>query len=380
MKQLEEYITVGAKRMRCGYTTGTCAAAAARAAAELLYSGKHVDVVRITTPAGIEVDVDVESTELGCDYAECSVRKDAGDDPDVTDGALVYARVERVAEPGVCIEGGVGVGRVTCAGLDQPIGAAAINSVPRQMIAEQIEQAACAAHVSPDALVTISIPAGVELARKTFNPRLGIEGGISVLGTSGIVRPMSEEALISSIELECSVLHARGVRNLLVCPGNYGNDYARDVLVLDMGPCVQCSNYIGATIDAAVSMGFESVFIVGHIGKMAKVASGAMNTHSRVSDARLETLAAHAAMCGAPTELVGGIMRCVTTDAALDALFDAGFAMQTLASMMARLEERLKARAGAELEIEALVFSNVRGTLGLTSGARRMLEIHRNTQ
>lgn len=375
MKQLEEYINVGVKRMRCGYTTGTCAAAATRAAAEALFSNTRIETVRINTPSGIEVEVDIEGLELGEDYAECSVRKDAGDDPDVTNGMLVYARVERSEKPGVRIEGGMGVGQVTCEGLDQPVGAAAINSVPRKMIAEQIEQAQTPKD-KRGVLVTISIPAGVELAKKTFNPRLGIEGGISVLGTSGIVRPMSEDALVSSIELESSVLYARGVRHLLVCPGNYGRDFARDVLDLNIENCIQCSNYIGACIDSAVSLKFESLLIIGHIGKMAKVASGAMNTHSRVCDARLETLAAHAALCGASQALVGSIMGSMTTDAALDALAEASLIEQTMDSMMMQLDKHLGARAGSSLRIEALVFSSVRGVLGMTDGARELLELH----
>ncbi len=381
MHKLDKYITVGAKRMRCGYTTGTCAAAATRAAAELLFNAQHIPLVRINVPAGIEVDVDIESYDHAGDFAECSVRKDSGDDPDVTDGAFVFARVERVDAPGVHIEGGIGVGRVTREGLDQPVGNAAINSVPRKMIAEQVEEAlkACGdAHDdSRGVLVTISIPAGVELAKKTFNPRLGIEGGISVLGTSGIVRPMSEEALIASIELECSMLYARGVRDVLVCPGNYGRDYARDVLGLDIEDCVQCSNYIGATLDCIVAMGFTSVLIVGHIGKMVKVASGAMNTHSRVSDARLETFAAHAAVCGASSELAARLLESATTDAALDLLDEADLLEPVMASVMEKLELRLRHRAGEDVRIEALVFSNVHGMLGVTDGAGELLNLHR---
>ena len=378
--KLEEYISVGTKRMRCGYTTGTCAAAATRAAAELLVGGRKMDALRIDTPAGIEVDIDIELVEQGANYAQCAVRKDAGDDPDVTDGALVFARVEWRDEPGVTIDGGTGVGRVTSEGLDQPVGAAAINHVPRQMIERQVQEVLAAARADAGLAVTISIPAGIELAKKTFNPRLGIEGGISVLGTSGIVRPMSETALIASIDLECSVLRARDVKDLLVCPGNYGRDYARDVLGLDMDASVQCSNYLGATLDSATTLGFDSVLIVGHIGKMAKVAAGIMNTHSRVADGRLETIAAHAALCGADQNLARVIMDCATTDAALDALADADLLERTMQSLVGALQRRLRARAGQGMQVEALVFSSVRKTLGLTSGARDLLDRHRREQ
>ena len=374
MSRLEEYITVGTKRMRCGYTTGTCAAAAARAAAELLLRGEAVPAVKITTPAGIDVVVEVEEHDAGDGWAQCAVRKDAGDDPDVTDGALVYARVERCDEPGIAIDGGIGVGRITREGLDQPVGAAAINSTPRRMIREQVESACEGVPHGGEQglLVIISIPAGVELAARTFNPRLGIEGGISVLGTSGIVRPMSEDALISSIELEMRTLRARGVADLLVVPGNYGRDFACGQLSLDMDQAVSCSNYFGATLDAAVVLGFERVLIVGHIGKMAKVAGGIMNTHSRVADCRVEVLAAHAALVGAPQEVVEQVMNSATTDAALDAIRACGLADAAMASLMRCLADKLDHRVGGALQVEAIVFSNVHGVLGMTLGAQSL--------
>ena len=375
MKQLEEYINVGTKRMRCGYTTGTCAAAAARAAAELLLHGELVPAVTVSTPAGIDVIVEVEEHDSGNGWAQCAVQKDSGDDPDVTNGALVYARVEFCDKPGITIDGGVGVGRVTREGLDQPVGAAAINSTPRRMIAEQVENVLEEAPAFEKGLfVTISIPAGVELAAKTFNPRLGIEGGISVLGTGGIVRPMSEDALISSIELEMKTLRARGVGDLLVVPGNYGRDFACGQLELDMDQAVSCSNYFGATLDAAVVLGFERVLIVGHIGKMAKVAGGIMNTHSRVADCRVEVLAANAALVGASQEVVAGIMEAATTDAALDALIECGLADATMASLMERLADKLAHRSGT-VQVEAIVFSNVHGVLGKTPGADELAEV-----
>ena len=375
MKQLEEYINVGTKRMRCGYTTGTCAAAAARAAAELLLNGELVPAVTVSTPAGIDVVVEVEEHDSGNGWAQCAVQKDSGDDPDVTNGALVYARIEFCDKPGVTIDGGIGVGRVTREGLDQPVGAAAINSTPRRMIAEQVEKVLEEAPTfEKGLLVTISIPAGVELAAKTFNPRLGIEGGISVLGTGGIVRPMSEDALISSIELEMKTLRARGVVDLLVVPGNYGRDFACGQLELDMDQAVSCSNYFGATLDAAVVLGFERVLIVGHIGKMAKVAGGIMNTHSRVADCRVEVLAANAALVGASQEVVAGIMEAATTDAALDALIECGLADATMASLMERLADKLAHRSGT-VQVEAIVFSNVHGVLGKTPGADELAEV-----
>ena len=376
MRKLEEYINVGTKRMRCGYTTGSCAAAAARAATELLLRGQLVPAVTLLTPAGIEVVIEVEEHDQGEGWAQCAVQKDSGDDPDVTNGALVYARVERCDEPGVHIDGGVGVGRVTREGLDQPVGAAAINSTPRRMINEQVEGVLEAVPDCKGGLrVIISIPAGVELAAKTFNPRLGIEGGISVLGTGGIVRPMSEDALIASIELEMRMLYERGVRDLLVVPGNYGRDFACGQLRLNMDEAVSCSNYFGATLDAACVLGFERLLIVGHIGKMAKVAGGIMNTHSRVADCRVEVLAAHAALVGAPQEVVAQVMGAATTDAALDALKECSLDKPTMASLMNNLADKLAHRVAGKLQVEAIVFSNVHGVLGETPGAKALSQV-----
>jgi len=383
MAKLEEYISVGQKRLRCGYTTGTCAAAASRGAAELLVNGTALSAVSVDTPAGIRVTVDLEEMTWGDGWAQCAVRKDGGDDYDVTDGALVFSRVEWMPEPGIVIDGGIGVGRVTREGLDQPVGAAAINSTPRRMITEQLQevldgtaQSAALADAAQGLKAVISIPVGVELAAKTFNPRLGIEGGISVLGTGGIVKPMSEEALIASIQVEMRMRAAEGVRHLLITPGNYGHDFAEGFMGLDLEQAVQCSNFMGATIDYAVELGFESVLIVGHIGKMAKVATGAMNTHSRVADGRREALAAHAALSGAPCETVQAIMDAVTTDEMLDILDGCGLMEQAMASLTDAVGFQLRHRAGDALRIEAVVFSKVHGLLGKTEGADELIALH----
>ncbi len=369
---LEHYIPVGKTRLRCGYTTGTCAAAAARGAAERLVHGSWPALVELTTPSGIEVRVELEDMQSGPGWASCAVRKDAGDDPDVTDGALVYARVERVDGPGLSIDGGEGVGRVTRPGLDQPVGAAAINTTPRRMICEQM----VAAGLGSGARVIISIPAGVGLAKKTFNPRLGIEGGISVLGTSGIVKPMSEAALIDSVRLELDTVYARGARHVLVTPGNYGEDFSRDVLGLSLKDWALCSNYIGESLDHAAMLGFKSYLLVGHLGKLVKIAGGAMDTHSKTADGRREVLACHAALCGAERALVRAIFDSPTTDRAVELLDAAGLCGPVMASVAQALGERLRYRAG-EMRVEALFFSNKAGVLGKTAGADELLALHR---
>lgn len=377
MRALERYVLVGSTRMRCGYTTGTCAAGASRAAAETLLGADEVTAIEVETPAQVRVVLEVEACEAGKGWASCAVRKDAGDDPDVTDGALVYARVALRERPGVTIEAGRGVGRVTRPGLDQPVGAAAINRVPRKMIEAQLEEAAHGHGYGGGFDVVISIPEGVHLAARTFNPRLGIEGGISVLGTSGIVRPMSDEALVASVEIELRQLYAGGARHLLVSPGNYGCNYARDVLGLDVGTCVQCSNHIGRTVDMATALGFEDMLVVGHIGKLSKVSAGIMNTHSRVADARGEIFAAHTALAGASRELVGRVMGCATTDDMLRVLEEAGLREAVMAGIMERLEGELRRHGQGACDVEAVVFSKVHGLLGMTSGAPRLVELHR---
>ena len=376
MKPLEHYLDVGPQRLRCGYTTGTCAAAASRAAAQLLLTGKAPASVLVETPFGLNVEVEVEEQQLTSQEARCTVVKDAGDDPDVTDGVHVVAAVRRRPE-GVAICGGRGVGRVTRPGLDQPPGEAAINSVPRQMIAQQLRLAAEAAGYRGGLCVTISIPEGEELAEKTFNPRLGIVGGVSVLGTTGIVRPMSEEALLGTIRTELNLHKSEGDKDLLVTPGAYGAAFCRTELGLELTGAVQCSNYIGATLDHAALLGFDTLLLVGHVGKLVKCAAGVMNTHSRVADARRETLAAHAALCGADRSTVEMILNSATTDAALTALSGTGLLEPTMARVTAAIGEQLQRRAGEKLRVEAVVFSNTFGLLGKTVGADSLLCRHR---
>lgn len=374
MKRLEHYLDVGQRRLRCGYTTGTAAAAAACAAARLLLSGEAPRSVLVETPAGLTVEVEVEHAEQDAECARCTVVKDAGDDPDVTDGIHVTAEVKRIPA-GFTVDGGEGVGRVTLPGLDQPPGAAAINSVPRRMIAGQLRLAAEAAGYEGGLEAVLSIPEGAALAAKTFNPRLGIVGGVSVLGTTGIVRPMSEEALIDTLKAELNLHNSMGMRHLLLTPGAYGAAFCEAELGLDLSRAVQCSNYIGAALDHAALLGFETVLLVGHVGKLVKCAAGVMNTHSRVADARRETLCAHAALCGADRATLSAVMDSATTDAALTALGPLRGA--TMERVTAALGQQLQRRAGERTRVEAVVFSNTLGLLGQTEGAQSLLLRHR---
>lgn len=354
------------RKLRTGYTTGSCAAAAAKAAAGMLLSGIVIEQVSLLTPKGITLLLDVEQIHRGHDYVSCAVRKDSGDDPDVTDGIYVYARVTRKSEAGVSIDGGEGVGRVTRKGLEQAAGEAAINKVPRQMIGDAVREEIKKAGYSAGLSVLISIPEGRELAAKTFNPRLGIEGGISVLGTSGIVEPMSEKALTDTIFLEMKMLKERGQDWCYVVPGNYGSDFLTQKLGYDGNQAVKCSNYIGDTIDYAVQLEMKGLLLIGNIGKFVKLAAGVMNTHSRQADCRMEVLAAHAALNGAGQETVQKIMSVINTTEAIKILEEEQILKNTMSSIMDKIDFYLKHRAGKKLAIAALMFSSEYGILGQT--------------
>ena len=365
-------IRSGSKFLRCGYTTGSCAALAAAGAARLLLSGEAPELLRLVTPKGWTVEVPPAEAVLDGEEARCAVRKDAGDDPDVTDGCLVCAAVRRAAE-GIRVFGGAGVGRVTKPGLDRPVGAAAINSVPRRMILQAVEEVCEELGYSGGLSVVISVPGGEQLAHRTFNPMLGIEGGISILGTTGIVEPMSEQALIDTVELELRQAAALSGKRLILTPGSYGEAYLRSCGLDACGvPTVKCSNFIGEALDAAAAQGFSEVLLVGHIGKLVKLAGGVMNTHSRQADCRMELFTAHAALCGADTRLCAALMEAVTADACLALLDGAGLKAQVLESLLAAIQRHLDRRASGRMTVGAVVFSNEYGGLGMTAEAERI--------
>lgn len=366
---MEQFVYKNHKKLRYGYTTGSCAAAASKAAAAMLLSGKEISYVELHTPKGIDLRLEVLDISREDNAVSCAIQKDGGDDPDVTNGILIYAKVSRepADEAQIIIDGGIGVGRVTKPGLEQPVGAAAINKVPRQMIRENLEAVCEQYHYHGKLSVVISIPSGVELAAKTFNPRLGIVGGISVLGTSGIVEPMSEQALIDTIRVEMRQKLANGMEYLLVVPGNYGIDFLDQYgHGLQLEDAVKCSNFVGEALDAAVEFGAKGVLLVGHIGKFVKLAGGIMNTHSHNADARMELLAVHAALLGAPVELLQKMMECVTTDDALKYLKEADLMEPVMERIMEKMEFYVNQRAQHQLELGVITFSNVFGILGQT--------------
>lgn len=374
---MEEYQFSQGKNLRCGYTTGSCATAASKAAAAMLLTGERIDSVRIDTPKGIVLNLEPLEVMLTADFASCAIRKDSGDDPDDTNGVLVYAKVEKIAEPGIMIEGGVGVGRVTKPGLACAVGGPAINPTPRKMITTEVGKVMTEAGYTGGLKVTISIPAGVEIAKKTFNPRLGIIGGLSVLGTSGIVEPMSEKALVETMYVEIRAQQAAGNKNLLVFFGNYGEDFTRDEMKLDLEGHVTCSNFVGELLDYAVFCGFETLLLIGHSGKLVKVAQGVMNTHSKYADCRTELFALEAMFHGASVEVGKEIYSCLTTDEVTKVLKRENIFEPVIEKVTDKIDFYMQHRVHGKIKTAALMFSNVYGILGKTKYADELVELHK---
>ena len=376
----EHYLRSGNKLLRCGYTTGSCAALAAAGAVQLLLTGQAPERLAILTPKGLRVELCPARCEMEGQAARCAVIKDAGDDPDVTHGIEISALVQKT-ERGITIDGGAGVGRVTKKGLDQPVGAAAINSVPRKMILAAVESVCAAENYGGGLRITIEAKGGEEIAKRTFNPQLGIVGGISILGTSGIVEPMSEQALVDTVALEIRQARASGSKRLILTPGSYGMDYLTEKLPeLREIPRAKCSNFIGDAVDIAVLEGFEELLLVGHIGKLVKLAGGIMNTHSKTADCRRELFCAHAALCGADRETCRALMEEVSTDGCLAVLEKANVRAPVLQSLLREIQAHLDRRAAGALRIGALLFSNESGQLGMTDGAKALLEQWRRAE
>ena len=292
----------------------------------------------------------------------------------MTHGTLIYARVFRQETPGVTIDGGAGVGRVTKPGLDQAVGEAAINSVPRKMIRENVAQVMALTDYHGGLGVEISVPEGKRLAKQTFNPRLGIVGGISILGTTGIVEPMSEKALVDTIRVELTQRRRNGADFVLLTPGNYGSDFIRQELGIDSALAVQCSNYIQTTLGICRELEFRGALLIGHIGKLVKVAGGMGNTHSKYGDCRMEILAAHAGAAGLDRERIAGMLQCVACDEALRLLREGGCWERALASLTGKIGEHLARFGGESLETGTIVYSKEYGILGMSENARELLE------
>lgn len=357
--------------MRYGFTTGSCAAAASKAAAYMLLTGRKRTEITIETPKGISYTaqlVDIRREERS---VICAVEKDGGDDPDITSGALIYAKVaySKNQMRQIEIDGGTGVGRVTKPGLDQPVGNAAINHVPREMIEKEVSEVCQLLDYKGSLKIEIFVPKGAELAQHTFNPRLGIVGGISILGTSGIVEPMSNQAILDTIKVELNQRKAEGYHHVVVSPGNYGLDFMKSTYGYNLDRSVKCSNFIGDTVDMAVEMGFQKMLLTGHIGKLIKVAGGIMNTHSKEADCRMELLAAFSIRENVDPEQIREMLDSVTTEEAIKILKESGKLQQVMKLVVERICYYLEKRAKGRLSVKCIIYTNELGELAKSEGA-----------
>lgn len=352
---MDLYVVKDGEKLRCGYTTGSCAAGAAKAAVYMLENQGKLKLVEIETPAEIDLKLEVHDSKINSTYAEAAIVKDAGDDPDVTHGMKIYARVTRRPDDKINIDGGQGIGRVTAKSAFGKIGEAAINKVPREMIRKEIRSISEKGYD-----VLIFAPEGEEIGKKTYNKNIGILGGISIVGTKGIVYPMSDDALIKTIHMEIDVIAKEyGKDKILLVPGNYGEGMYED-LGLNI-PMVKVSNYLGETLAYLYNQGFRDISLMGHIGKFAKLSIGIFNTHSKIADARLEAFIYYLAMMKAPYELLEKIEGSLTAEEALNISIDNGYG-----GIVRRMEEgsvkRIKKYLKDEdIKIDVKMYSMERG-------------------
>ncbi|SHI76344.1 cobalt-precorrin-5B (C(1))-methyltransferase CbiD [Parasporobacterium paucivorans] len=371
----DKYILKNNKKLYFGYTTGSCAAASAKAGALMLFTGIPQERIDLMTPKGILLHLEIVEIRIEKDEVICAVRKNGGDDPDATHGILIYTRVKKNAYDEIRIDGGIGVGRVTKKGLEQEIGSAAINKVPRKMIRENVKKVCEDFDYNGGLDIEVFVPEGEAVAKKTFNPMLGIIGGISVLGTSGIVMPMSEAALIDSIRVEMRVKKESNDSDyLIVTPGNYGTYFSIDNLNLPDDFMLKCSNYVGETVDIALELGIRGILFVSHIGKFIKLSGGIMNTHSAFADSRMELMAANALRAGADVETAARILECINTEDAVSVLDESGLLEPAVKIILDKIRFYLDKRSCGRLETAVILFSNEYGKLGCTENVEGLLE------
>lgn len=372
----ERYITKAGKKYRLGYTTGTTAAGAVKAAAEMLLKQKKSTKIVIDTPAGIEVEMEVLDSYYDQNFARAAVIKDAGDDPDQTDGIKITAELKKIKidkslnESQIIIKGGQGIGRVSKGGLQLDIGQAAINPVPRKMIKKAVRDIFPQNNIFE---VLISAPEGVEIAKKTFNPKLGIKEGISIIGTTGIVEPMSEDAYKESLAVELRQAAALGHKKLVFVFGNYGKKRALKAGFKEI-QIIRMSNFVAYLLEEAKKLEIDEIIMLGHIGKIVKVAGGIFNTHSKVADARREIIAAHAALKGAETKVVETIFALNTAEEAVDYLLAQNLS-EVLNSIAAAVAERSAAKLENKIKIRAVIFTLKRGIVACSEEIEGEFEI-----
>lgn len=382
---MEEYVYIDGKKYRRGYTTGSCATAASKAATYMLLTKKKIKTINIDTPKGIPLTLDVQNISLNNDYVECSIKKDGGDDIDATHTMDIYAKAEIIdRENGedIIVCGGYGIGVVTKKGLSVEVGKAAINPTPMKMINYEIrkvigEDISATLGEGKSLKITIFAPKGEEIAKKTFNPRLGIIGGISIIGTTGIVEPMSDEGWKKSLSIELKMKKEQGLDKIILVPGNHGEQFIREKLNLDMKYVVRTSNFIGYMLKEAQRMGYKKILMAGHIGKFIKLSAGIFNTHSKVADARSEILISNLALMKAPYDLLEKINECLTAEEAVEVINENNYT-EFYGKVSNKCRYKVKQYLGDDdTEVEVVMFSMDKTLLGKSDNTDSLVEVFR---
>lgn len=406
---MEEYVYIDGKKYRRGYTTGSCATGASKAAVYMLITKNRINTINIDTPKGIPLLLKVDNINISDTFVECSIKKDGGDDIDATHTMDIYARAEIVAKNDknkgyltlkdidslstnseckselykfIRVYGGTGIGVVTKKGLSVDVGKPAINPTPLKMINHEIRKL-IGDNFEPilgnDKVLKITIfaPQGETVAKKTFNPRLGIVGGISIIGTTGIVEPMSDEGWKKSLSIELQMKKEQGLDKIILVPGNHGEQFIREKLNLDIKYVVRVSNFIGYMIKEAQRIGYKKILMAGHIGKFIKVSAGIFNTHSKVADARSEILVANLALMGARYEFLNKINQCVTTEEAVGLINNSEY-REVYNILSNKCRERVKQylnEGSDDIDVEVIIFSMDKSLLGKSDNTDDLVEV-----
>lgn len=406
---MEEYVYIDGKKYRRGYTTGSCATGASKAAVYMLITKNRINTINIDTPKGIPLLLKVDNINIFDTFVECSIKKDGGDDIDATHTMDIYARAEIVAKNDknkgyltlkdidslstnseckselykfIRVYGGTGIGVVTKKGLSVDVGKPAINPTPLKMINHEIRKLIgdnFESILGNDKVLKITIfaPQGDTVAKKTFNPRLGIVGGISIIGTTGIVEPMSDEGWKKSLSIELQMKKEQGLDKIILVPGNHGEQFIREKLNLDIKYVVRVSNFIGYMIKEAQRIGYKKILMAGHIGKFIKVSAGIFNTHSKVADARSEILVANLALMGARYEFLNKINQCVTTEEAVELINNSEY-REVYNILSNKCRERVKQYLNEDsddIDVEVIIFSMDKSLLGKSDNTDDLVEV-----
>lgn len=361
------------KILKSGYTTGTCACSAAVAGATYLLKKEKIEFVSVKLPIGKEVVIPVFCEKIKNDESVFYTVKDGGDDPDITTGMKICARV-RLTDEDIVLTGGEGIGIAKVDGLRIKNGEYAINPVPRKNILDNLKSVAEKNNYKGGFYVEIFAPEGIERGKKTFNERLGIEGGISILGTTGIVEPMSEKALVETIKLDVDRWISTKGKNILIAPGNYGREYCKEHLGFDLDAAVKISNYVGESLDYISFKECKDVLLVGHMGKLVKLAAGIMNTHSSYADGRMEIIGAYTALAGGNQSTISRILSCTNTDLAIDILKEEELFDKVINFIIERIIYHLNYRYKGNGKVDVIIFGKDNEEIGRSAGADKFLK------